>query len=170
MKNIVEEIVYSGWIKLKRRFIDGKPYEILVNHDAIAAIVMDKNNKILLVEQYRPAVMKNTLEIPAGCIDKDGKSNEKVLVEELEEEAEMNINEESLKKVFEYNPIIGLTASTISVYFTKVDYEGIEKEVNDVDVQRIIWVTLEELGELIKQKKVNDGKTVMSYFYLLSQK
>ncbi len=53
-------------MKLIRKQVNDKWYEVLENHDAVSAIVKDKNGKILLVEQYRPAMDVNTLEIPAG--------------------------------------------------------------------------------------------------------
>jgi len=43
--------------------------EIVEHSDCMAVVVIDENNNVLLVKQFRTPVEKELLEIPAGSID-----------------------------------------------------------------------------------------------------
>jgi ADP-ribose pyrophosphatase len=85
-------------MKLYKRAIGNKEYEILKNHDAVSAIVLNEFNEILLVKQFRPSVMKETLEIPAGLLDVEGESEEECIVRELEEETALKVDKNNLRE------------------------------------------------------------------------
>ncbi len=63
------------------------PYEI-VEHAHAVAILVERDGKVLFVRQYRPAVRSDTLEIPAGLIDK-GETPHAAAIRELAEEAQL---------------------------------------------------------------------------------
>lgn len=55
---------------------DGKKDEYYIKHepDACAVLALDKNNKVILVRQYRPGPNKILLEMPGGFIDATDKN------------------------------------------------------------------------------------------------
>ncbi|MBF8983544.1 NUDIX hydrolase [Lutibacter sp. B2] len=170
-KNFDEKkVVYSGWMNLFKVSVNGKWYEYLENHDAVACIVQDMDNKILLVEQFRPALLSKTLEIPAGCIDKGNESKEQIMIEELKEEADLDVDVQDIKEVITYKPIVGFSNSTMHIYEVKVNVKGEDKEITGDDVSKIKWVTISEWKELIESGYINDSKTMMAYYYFMSQK
>lgn len=59
--------------------------EIVEHSDCIAVIAVDENDNILLVRQYRKAIEKELLEIPAGGIDPD-EDAETAVRREMQEE------------------------------------------------------------------------------------
>lgn len=59
--------------------------EIVEHGDCVVVVVMDAEDNVLLVRQYRKAVEKFLLEIPAGGID-PGESAEECVRRELQEE------------------------------------------------------------------------------------
>ncbi len=71
-KGISKETVYDGKlfkvIKEKVRIANGneRPREIVVHPGAVALVVIDNEDKIILVSQYRRATDRVLLEIPAG--------------------------------------------------------------------------------------------------------
>lgn len=146
--------------------------ELLVAKSAVAGIVIDTNNRIGLVSQCRPTVQRQTLELPAGVLDKEGLSPTEILVEELMEECE--ISKEEILSIKE-NPIqpcymmIGSTDAIISFREIRVK-EQKNKIVNDPDVDEVLWVTLEEMKKYIENGEICDSKTIMVYYYLLAQK
>jgi len=59
--------------------------EIVEHSDCIAVIPIDENDNVLLVRQYRKAIEKELLEIPAGGIDA-GENPEETVRREMQEE------------------------------------------------------------------------------------
>ncbi|PAB59223.1 NUDIX hydrolase [Anaeromicrobium sediminis] len=164
------KVIYSGWMKLFKVMVGDRWYEYLKNHDAVAAIVRDKDGKILLVEQFRPALLSNTLEVPAGCIDKENKSREEIMREELIEEAGLEVPIEKIKECITYKPIVGFSSSTMHIYEIQLDIVGENRKIENDDVTGTRWVTMDQIENLIKDERIVDSKTIMSYFYLKGKK
>jgi ADP-ribose pyrophosphatase len=61
-----EEIILPNGKSTKQNMIDHKP--------TVAIIAVNDNKEILLIKQYRSAVKKNLLEIPAGTMDRDSET------------------------------------------------------------------------------------------------
>ena len=58
-----------------------------IKHKGAAAVVpVTEDGKILMVRQYRNALERYTLEIPAGALDEEGEPGFKCAARELEEE------------------------------------------------------------------------------------
>ncbi|OFI05344.1 ADP-ribose pyrophosphatase [Clostridium acetireducens DSM 10703] len=166
-----DRVIYDGWLKLHKRKVNNREYEIIKNYDAVSAIILNEFGDILIVKQFRPAVMEETLEIPAGCIDIEGESSEDCLVREIEEETGLKIKKEELKKVISYKPIMGFSASTMHIFKAHINKEELKtNKVNDDDVSEVKWMPFEEFQHKIKNGVIYDDKTVMSYFYLCSLK
>jgi ADP-ribose pyrophosphatase len=159
------ELVYDGWMKLYKEKINGKWYEILDNHDAVSALVLDKEGKILLVEQYRPAMGRNTLEIPAGVIDKPGLSKEEIMSEELMEEAGLEVSPGELEEIILFRPIVGFSKSKTYIYKVGLDIVGKDKIIEDDDVIAIRWLDPTTFRNMIKDQIIQDNKTLMAFFY-----
>jgi ADP-ribose pyrophosphatase len=60
--------------------------EVVEHNGAVAALVVDDDGHIVLVDQWRPAVGSRLLEIAAGKYDVDGEAVEDALRRELAEE------------------------------------------------------------------------------------
>lgn len=164
-----ERLVYNGWMKLYKRAIGNKEYEILKNHDAVSAIVLNEFNEILLVKQFRPSVMKETLEIPAGLLDVEGESEEDCIVRELEEETALKVDKNNLERIVSYKPILGFSESNMTMFKIKIKKEDFNSsKIKDVDVTEGIWTSFKELEDKINLGEIIDDKTIMAYFYLKS--
>jgi len=75
---IEEKVVYDGYRKVHRKtFIlpDGRRenFDIIAGDNAVGVVAVTKENKILLVRQFRTGTEEVYDEIPAGLIDKDEK-------------------------------------------------------------------------------------------------
>lgn len=165
-----ESIVYDGWLKLYKRTVNGKQYEIIKNYDAVAALVINENSDVLLVKQYRPALMKETLEIPAGVLDIKGEAIEECAVRELKEETGLDVLTRNVEKIISYRPQMGFSASIINIFKVKIKSSDLKSNiVNDKDVTSVQWVSFPELKSLIEKGEITDSKTIMSYYYLKSE-
>ena len=70
------EIVFqTEWFSVERQSYDdiealqGKPYYRINAPDGVIVLALTPDNRIVLVEQFRPALGRRTLEVPAGAVD-----------------------------------------------------------------------------------------------------
>ena len=85
-----EKLVYDGYRKIVRKtFImpNGKKadFDIVTTNDANGILALTKDNKVILVRQFRPGTEKFYDEMPAGQFDKDETPLESAKRELLEE-------------------------------------------------------------------------------------
>jgi len=93
----VRRYLYRG--KILSLAIEDEHWEIVEHKDAVALLVCDPKRGVLFVEQYRPAVGRKTLEIPAGLIE-DGETPEQTALRELAEEAQLTGELEKLAEFY----------------------------------------------------------------------
>lgn len=73
--------------------IDG--YIVIESQDWVNAVVLTKENTLILVKQYRHGVREDILEIPAGAIE-EGESPEEAVIREVREETGYVSNEKTI--------------------------------------------------------------------------
>ncbi len=162
-----DKIVYEGWLKVYKREAQGKTYDILKDYDAVSAIIVNEYDEILLVRQYRPALMEDTLEIPAGTMDKIEENEAQCLLRELREEAGLNIEPEAVRHIISYKPMVGFSNSLMKVFYINILKKDLKiGRLEDEDVYEAIWMGFEELGEKIAKGEILDVKTILSYLYV----
>ena len=81
----------AGFLRLTRKRVagpDGVEFDRHVLHHpgAVVVVPVDDDGRVLMVRQYRVAVGRSLLEVPAGKRDVDGESPEATAARELEEE------------------------------------------------------------------------------------
>lgn len=167
------KLLYDGWLKIYqvKMMIKGKlvDRELLIMKDAVGAVITDERGHIGLVEQSRPGIDKKLFEIPAGVLDKEGLSPKEVLIEELEEECELTLDEILFfndKPIHSYLMSAGCSKSIMQLFRVKVKQQPNEKIVEDVDVERVVWVSLADFERMIETGQVMDNKTILAYYIL----
>jgi ADP-ribose pyrophosphatase len=83
-----KEVVFSTpWFQIvaKKHKNFSSPYYIVDAPDCVLILATTKDNQVLLVQQYRPTLDCETLELPSGHIEKKESSEEAARRELLEE-------------------------------------------------------------------------------------
>lgn len=129
-----------------------------IHHDGAAAVVpVTKDGKILMVRQYRNALDRETLEIPAGKVDSPKEPRIECAYRELEEET--GFRTEKLEFLIRVNTTVAFCDEGIDVFVARnliASHQNLdEDEVIDVEE----W-ELSDLLDLIYSGKMTDGKTV----------
>lgn len=165
------EYLYDGWLKIYKKDLNGRSFEILEDKDAVGTLVEDREGKFLLVRQFRTALESESLEIPAGCIDKNGLTPEEIMVEELKEEANLDISVNDLKLMIDTCPQIGISKGSYKLYYCSYDGIGINQKIpDDLDVFETIWVTPDEFLKLIEDREIVDTKSQLAYYMIMNKK
>ena len=127
---------------------------------AAAVIALTEEDELILVKQYRPAIKKHTLEIPAGLIEK-GEDPEKGAKRELEEETGYRAGK--LTKIFEYYTSPGISDSKMYIYIA-TELVQTEQKLDDDEFLEIVKIPKIE----VDAQELMDGKTLLAYTYLMS--
>ncbi len=136
-----------------------KMREILV-HPGAAAIVPWVNEKVLLVEQYRTAVGRKTLEIPAGTLEKN-ESPEDCAKRELIEETGFSASQ--WDKVTAYYPSPGYSSEIIHV-FKASQLETVSNIEAELPIH---YLELKDLQAKIRTGDIRDSKTIIGVLLAL---
>ncbi len=131
-----------------------------IHHDGAAAVVpVQDDGKILLVRQYRNALDRETLEIPAGKLDFAGEDMELCARRELEEETGYVAGK--LEWLIDIRTWVAFTNEKIGVYVAT----GLKKTEQCPDEDEFIEYeayALEEIKDKILRGEIEDSKTIAS--------
>lgn len=129
-----------------------------IHHNGAAAVVaVTDDGKLMMVRQYRNAIDRTTLEIPAGKLDSPDESTLECAKRELEEETGYRAGD--ISYLLTVNSAVAFCNEKIDIYLaknlTKTKQNLDEDEVVDVE----IW-EIDDLKKMIFEGKLNDSKTV----------
>jgi ADP-ribose pyrophosphatase len=141
--------------------------EIVKHPGAVAVIPVTADNKIIMVEQYRKALERTIVEIPAGKLEA-GEKPEICAARELEEETGYECA--SMEWLISFYTSPGFADEIIHVYkaFCLAKKEN-PATTDEDEFVNLLEVTLEEAVQLVKEKKIYDAKTAYAIQYLQLQ-
>lgn len=124
--------------------------------DAAAIIPVLPNGKIAMVRQYRLAVDKWTLELPAGKLDK-GDDFFSCAKRELEEEA--GYKSDNIEFLCDVYTAAAFCSEIVRIYVATDLKKGTQHFDEDEEVMVEEW-SIEDLKKEIYEGRLKDGKTV----------
>ncbi len=131
-----------------------------INHPgAVGVLTFVNPREILLVKQYRYPVARFTLEIPAGKLAK-GEDPDDCVRRELEEET--GFVAKRLRKLVSYWPTAAFSKEVIHLYVAE-DLRATKMNPDDDEYLELVRVTPAQLERMIRQGKIQDSKTLISY-------
>lgn len=163
VKRIGRELVYSGAIinvyKDHMEFSNGHHADWdYIHHDGAAAVVpVLDDGRILMVRQYRNALERYTLEIPAGKLDKPGEPGIECSGRELEEET--GYKSDNLEWLITLRTTVAFCNEKIEIYVAR-DLKPSKQNLDEDEFVDVKAYTLEELKEKIYSGTIEDSKTV----------
>ena len=165
-----EELVYEGRIcKMTHdtvTFEDGTTgfRDVLHLPGAVAVLALTDRNTILFVQQYRHAVEKELLEIPAGMLEK-GEDPVEAALRELQEET--GYKARHIEHLTDFFTSPGVVKETISLYFAN-DLEYVHQDLDEDEFLKVKEFTVAEVEAMVNAHEITDGKTILAF--LLCQK
>lgn len=163
-----EKTVYKGiFLKVVRTSVtlpDGNKSErdIVRHPGAVAVLAINQNGEILLERQYRTALDKVILEIPAGKKE-DGEDSFETARRELMEETGYRAGR--MARLGETVLAAGYSDEVIEIFMAEDLTEG-ETGMDDDEFLEMEFVSRDKIKKLIMDGTIIDSKTIVSMFYL----
>lgn len=168
-KKLSSEEIYNGKIiRVERETVltpDGQQAfrEIVRHQGAVCVLVVDDQNRMLLVRQWREPLRQVTAEVPAGKIER-GEDPQMTVVRELNEEVRLQAQEIALVNTYYTSP--GFADEKMYFYVAHQLSPVAQARPQDPgEFLRLQWVTLPEAEQLIAQGEVCDAKTINAIWY-----
>lgn len=131
-----------------------------IKHKGAAAVVpVLPDGKILMVRQYRNALERYTLEIPAGALDEADEPGIRCASRELEEETGYRC--ENLEWLINLHTTVAFCNERIEVYVAR-DLIPSKQHLDEDEFIELQAYTIDELKEKIFSGEIEDAKTISS--------
>lgn len=140
----------------------------VVHHcPAIAVLAITNDNQAVIMQQWRTALAKTTLEIPAGKVDTQDSDPLETAIRELNEETRMQAGR--IEKISEFYLSSGFSDELMYLYLA-TDLRPVTDQLpQDADETLALKTfTLAELTTLQQQGQLDDSKTQIAYWYWLA--
>lgn len=163
-KTIEREVIYQGKIFDVEKHVVSLPNgntsvrELVYHNGAVAVLVIDESDNIVMVEQYRKAFESMSLEIPAGKLEK-GEEPMASAGRELEEET--GYTAESLEKIFSFYGAPGFCSERVDVFVAKGLSAG-EMNLEEDEFLNVKRYSFDEAVALLDRGIITDAKTIMA--------
>ena len=146
-----DEVLVSNGVKSLRE---------VVEHSGGVVIVGKKDNKVLMVKQYRYPLSDVSVELPAGKLER-GENPDLASKRELEEETGyVADNWISLGYIY---TTPGFCDEKLYLYYA----HGLKYKKQNPDIDEVIQCyeyTIDEVFDMIDKGKINDSKTICALF------
>lgn len=137
----------------------------IINHPgAVAVIAITDDHKLLLVEQYRKAIERSIIEIPAGKLEK-GEEPIVTARRELEEETGYTTDDLTFVQAFATSP--GFADEVIHIYLAKnLKKLEVAAVLDEDEFVELMEVTLEEAEAMVADERIYDAKTAYAILWM----
>lgn len=130
--------------------------EIVEHENCVAIVALDDADNILLVKQYRKAVEKELLEIPAGGID-PGETPEDAVCREMREET--GLLPQRVERLAGFYSSPGFCTEYLHLYLA-TDLVPKPLKAEDSESITLVHVPLKEVTGLIASGAIVDAKSI----------
>jgi ADP-ribose pyrophosphatase len=140
--------------------------EIVEHDECIVAVPIDKENNILLVRQFRYAIGKTLLELPAGGIERN-ETPEDATRRELQEEIGYLPNKLEALGSFYSSP--GFCTEYLYL-FVATDLTPSRLIASDTDEIEVVRMPVTRIRDMIAKNEIRDMKSIAGLLRYLQEK
>jgi len=161
-KQISQEVIFDGKVlhvrKDRIRLPDGNIgiREYCLHNGAVAVVPLTKDNEVICVRQYRYALHRVTLEIPAGKLDGKQEDVYSAALRELREET--GYIPGKMTAIGGLNTSPALLTEVIHMYLAE-DLTLGDTEPDDDEFIEIVKIPLADMVDKIVRGEISDSKT-----------
>lgn len=163
------DVYRSPWVTVSLVDVEvpgGRRYEhhAIQAPDAAGVVVTDPRQGMLLLWRHRFLADEWAWEVPGGMID-PGERPEDAARRECIEEAGWEPG--PLRLLHRFRPVAGMSTQTFWVY--AADRAERVGEVDSDEAERVEWVPLDRVAEIVRRNQVLDGLSVIALLHALRE-
>lgn len=132
-----------------------KKREIVEHGGAVGIVAITDNNKILLVKQFRKAIEKEIVEIPAGKLE-IGENPKDCAIRELQEET--GYTAQNIKLMHKFFTSAGFSNQKVFIYLATGLTKG-ENNLDDGENLDLYELDLNDAYDMVVRNDIEDAKT-----------
>jgi ADP-ribose pyrophosphatase len=137
------------------------PFHVVDTAQCVEVIGVTKDDRIIMVEQYRQGIAKKALEFPGGLIDEGEDCGEAGLRELLEETGYSAERQEVIGRIATDPALHSAHMTIVAAYgCTKTD----KKNEDEGEAVRTRLVTREEMEKLIDSGELESGDAIAGWY------
>ena len=141
----------------------------LIDHKGAAAVVAVRDDgKLLMVKQYRNALERETLEIPAGGLNSRQEPTKDAAIRELREET--GYITDDVKFLTSIYTTVAFCNEKIDIYLAEGLKRHGDQDLDEDEYINIEAYDLDELLDMVYSAKIQDSKTVCGIMLYAYQK
>jgi ADP-ribose pyrophosphatase len=133
--------------------------EVVEHVDCVVILPIDSKGNVLLVRQFRHAVGKELLELPAGSID-PGETPEQAAVRELREET--GYKPGKLERLGGFYAAPGYCTEYLH-FFRATQFEKSPLTAEDTDEIEVVPISPADVPGLVASGQICDAKTIAGF-------
>lgn len=165
IKKLTSKLIYENkWTKVYEdtfQMPSGSEglYAYFERQNGIGAVVLDKDNRVLLLNQYRYPIKGFQWNIPGGGVE-EGESLEEAVKREVLEESGLRV--EIIRSLGRVYPQSSITSQYINLYLCKTSDElqlDIERGEDDEWIKDIKFFEMDELLKMIDLGELTDASS-----------
>lgn len=138
----------------------------IIKHPGAVAVLAIKDDRMLVVEQYRKPLEKSQVEIPAGKLD-PGEEPLEAAKRELEEETGFKAG--SIQHICSFYTSPGFANEILHLYVAEDLTKG-EVRLDEDEFLECESITLEQAKQYILEQRISDAKTITAVYAWQSYK
>jgi len=135
---------------------------VVQHHGAVGILVIDEEDRVLVLDQYRHPVGKRLIELPAGILDVEGEPALEAAKRELREEAD--VEAEDWRSILRMYATPGGSTEHWEVFLAEspspTPHELREARTAEEADMRQLWVPLDQLVDAALEGRIGDSMTV----------
>jgi 8-oxo-dGDP phosphatase len=146
--------------------------EVIAHPGAAAAVAVDDDDRVLVIQQYRHPVQARLVEFPAGILDVEGEPPLEAAKRELREEGHIEADRWSPLLIMLPSP--GMNTERVYIFLAEGVRaasmpDGFEPAHEEIGIERA-WVPLDDLVEAVLDGSVQNGLTIAGSLALWHQR
>lgn len=144
-----------------------EPYYVYEFPDWVCAVALTKENKVVMVRQYRHALGQTILELPGGCVDKEDASFEVAIARELLEETGYEFK--SLEFLCNTSANPSTNNNTMHIFLARGGELVKEQQLDDAEDIEVHLFSIADVKQLIRENKLMQSMHVAGLLYALEK-